>query len=261
MVNPLRRSPLLVVNIEKNLLDKLKEKGALHMTLLDPQKTTPKICAEIAEEACKGGTSAIMVGGSTVASNSTTDNAIKLIKERINVPVILFPNNISGISKYADAIWFMSLLNSRNTYYIIDIHALTAPVIKKSGLEVLPLGYLIVGNGMAAGFIGDARGIPLDQPKIAVGYSMAAEMLGMRYIYLEAGSGARIPVPLEMISAVKKHLSIPLIVGGGLRTRVAAVEAVKAGADIIVTGNLVEETDRVRESIKDIVTHIESVRR
>jgi len=249
----------LEVKIEETLLKKIKEKGAIHMTLLDPQKTTPEICASIAEEAYKGGTSAIMVGGSTVASNSSTDIAIKLIKQKIDIPVILFPNNISGISKYADAIWFMSLLNSRNTYYIIDIHALTAPVIKKSGLEVLPLGYIIIGTGEAAGFIGDAKGIPLDQPKIAVGYSMAAEMLGMRYVYLEAGSGAKSPVPLEMISEVKKYLSIPLIVGGGIRTGEAAAAAVKAGADIIVTGNLVEETDRVRESIKDIVSHIEFV--
>jgi len=252
---------LLVANVEKILLDKINEKGAIHMTLLDPQKITPETCATIAEEAYKGGTSAIMVGGSTVASNSITDKAITLIKEKTDIPVILFPNNISGISKHADAIWFMSLLNSRNTYYIIDIHALTAPVIKKAGLEVLPLGYIIVGNGEAAGFIGDVRGIPLDQPNIAVGYSMAAEMLGMRYVYLEAGSGAQTPVPLDMIGTVKKYLSIPLIVGGGIRTGLAAAAAVNAGADIIVTGNLVEETDRVRERIKDIVTHIESVRR
>ena len=123
--------------IEELLHQLIKEKGAIHMTLVDPQKTSSSLCTEIAREACKGGTSAIMVGGSTLASNSDLDHAVSEIKKNVDVPVILFPNNVSGVSKEADAIWFMSLLNSRNTYYLINVHALTAPIVKKYGLEAM----------------------------------------------------------------------------------------------------------------------------
>jgi len=249
----------LAGKISERLHQLIKEKGAIHMTLLDPQKTRSSVCAEIAGEACKGGTSAIMVGGSTLASNSDLDHAVSEIKKNVDVPVILFPNNVSGVSKDADAIWFMSLLNSRNTYYIINVQALTSPVIKKYGLEALSLGYIIVGSGGAAGYVGEANGIPYNHPELAVGYSLAGELLGMQFIYLEAGSGAKAPVPLEMIGAVRKYLTVPLVVGGGIRDGPAAAAAVKAGADIIVTGTLVEEADKVRERINDIVSHIESV--
>ncbi|RJS86539.1 geranylgeranylglyceryl/heptaprenylglyceryl phosphate synthase, partial [Candidatus Bathyarchaeota archaeon] len=170
--------------------------------------------------------------------------------------VILFPNNVSGVSRYADAIWFMSLLNSSNTYYLIDVQALTARMIKQYEIEPIPMGYIIVGEGGAAGYIGQARPIPYDHPEIAVGYSLAGELLGMHFIYLEAGSGAKRPVPPEMVSLVKRHLSIPLIVGGGIRDGVSARRIAESGADIIVTGTLVEETDSVRERIAEIVSQI-----
>lgn len=245
-------------SVEQLIHDKIKEKGAIQMTLLDPQKTDCSICVDIAEEAEKGGTTAIMVGGSTLASNSDLDDVVKKIKARVKVPVILFPNNISGVSRYADAIWFMSLLNSRSTYYIIDVQALTAHLIRRYGIEALPLGYIIIGDGGAAGFVGQARGIPYDHPELALGYSLAAETLGIRFVYLEAGSGAKAPVPPGMIKLVKEHISVPLVVGGGIRDGLAAKAAVEAGADIIVTGTLVEETSKVRESINEIVSHIES---
>jgi phosphoglycerol geranylgeranyltransferase len=251
----------LITTIEEKLKEKIREKGVIHMTLLDPQKTKVERCSEIAIEAEKGGTSAIMVGGSTLASNSDLNEVLKEIKAKVEVPVILFPNNISGISPYADAIWFMSLLNSSSTYYIIDVQALSAPIIKRYGLEAIPMGYIIVGNGGAAGFVGQARGIPYDHPELALGYSLAAETLGMHFIYLEAGSGAKNPVPPEMIRLVKKYLNIPLIVGGGLKNGKSAKAAVKAGADVIVTGTLVEETGSVYENINEIIKEIETVKR
>lgn len=252
---------MLNKGVEKYIHEKLEEDGAIHMTLLDPQKTEASKCSVIAAEAGKGGTAAIMVGGSTLASNSDLDKVVKEIKARVKVPVILFPNNISGVSRYADAIWFMSLLNSSSTYYLIDVQALTAKMIRDYELEAMPMGYIIVGNGGAAGFIGQARGIPYDHPEIALGYSIAAETLGMRFVYLEAGSGAKEPVPLKMIRLVRSHIKLPLIVGGGIRTGKAARAAVEAGANIIVTGTLVEETNRVRESIYDIVSYIDSTGR
>ena len=244
-------------SVEHYIKQMIEEKGAIQMTLIDPQKTGIDDCTEIAVEAEKGGTSAIMVGGSTLASNAVLDKAIQDIKARVKVPIILFPNNISGVSRYADAIWFMSLLNSANTYYIIDVQALTAHVVRKYGLEAIPMGYIIVGEGGAAGFVGQARGIPYDHPELALGYSLAAETLGMRFVYLEAGSGAKSHVPLEMIRLVKSHIKVPLIVGGGIRDGAKAKAVVEAGADIIVTGTLVERKSGIRESIYDIVSHIE----
>ena len=231
------------------------------MTLLDPQKTGSERCAEIASEAEKGGTSAIMVGGSTLASKNDLDEGVLKIKSKVSVPVILFPNDIAGVSRHADAIWFMSLLNSRITYYVIDAQAMSAHTVKSYGLEPLPLGYIIIGEGGTAGFVGQARGIPYDRPELAAAYALAAQTLGMRFVYLEAGSGAKAPVPPSMIKLVKSQVSVPVIVGGGIRSGGTAKAAVEAGADIIVTGNLVEETSRIREMINEIVTSIESVGR
>ncbi len=241
--------------VEEYLLNRIEEEGTIHLTLLDPERVEMDF-AEVAREAEKGGTAAIMVGGSTLASQSDLDEVVKAIKTAVKVPVILFPNNISGVSRYADAIWFMSLLNSSNTYYLIDVQALTASIIKQYGIEPIPMGYIIVGEGGAAGYIGQARPIPYDHPEIAVGYSLAGELLGMRFIYLEAGSGAKRHVPLEMVRMVKRYLSIPLIVGGGIRDGDSARRIAESGADVIVTGTLVEETEMVRERIAEIVSKI-----
>jgi phosphoglycerol geranylgeranyltransferase len=243
--------------VESYIKQRIKEKGAIQMTLIDPQKMGIEKSVEIAVEAEKAGTAAMMVGGSTLSSNNDLDTAIQGMKALVKVPIILFPNNISGVSKYADAIWFMSLLNSASTYYIIDVQALTAHTVRRYGLEALPLGYIIVGEGGAAGFVGHARGIPYDHPELALGYSLAAETLGMRFVYLEAGSGAKDHIPLEMIKLVKSEINVTLIVGGGIRDGKTARAVVDAGADIIVTGTLSEETAGIRESIYDIVSHIE----
>ena len=243
--------------VESYIKQRIEEKGAIQMTLIDPQKTGIEKSVEIAVEAEKAGTAAMMVGGSTLSSNNDLDTAIQGMKALVKVPIILFPNNISGVSRYADAIWFMSLLNSASTYYIIDVQALTAHTVRRYGLEALPLGYIIVGEGGAAGFVGYARGIPYNHPELALGYSLAAETLGMRFVYLEAGSGAKDHIPLEMIKLVKSQINVTLIVGGGIRDGKTARAVVDAGADIIVTGTLAEETAGIRESIYDIVSHIE----
>ena len=243
--------------VESYIKQRIKEKGAIQMTLIDPQKSGIEKSVKIAVEAEKAGTAAMMVGGSTLSSNNDLDTAIQGMKALVKVPIILFPNNISGVSRYADAIWFMSLLNSASTYYLIDVQALTAHTVRRYGLEALPMGYIIVGEGGAAGFVGQARGIPYGHPELALGYSLAAETLGMRFVYLEAGSGAKDHIPLEMIKLVKSQINVPLIVGGGIRDGKTARAVVDAGADIIVTGTLAEENAGIRESIYDIVSHIE----
>jgi len=246
----------MIGKVEQYLKDGISEQGCIHFTLLDPDKSSGYDCAEIAREAEKGGTTAIMIGGSTLASSQDLDDAIQRIKKEVKVPVILFPNGPMGVSRYADAIWFMSLLNSHNSYYIIDAQMLSAPLVKRYGLEAIPMGYVICGEGCAAGYVGHARPISYRHPKLAVGYSLAAETLGMRFVYLEAGSGAQNPIPPEIITAVKKHVSIPVITGGGIRDPKAALAAKNAGADAIVTGNMVEEESLVGEKIKEIVSAI-----
>jgi phosphoglycerol geranylgeranyltransferase len=246
----------MIGKIEQYLLDQIKKKGTIHFTLVDPDKSTNMDCADIAVEAEKGGTTAIMVGGSTLASQTILDEAVQSIKSRVRIPVILFPNGPMGISKYADAVWFMSLLNSQNPYYFIDAQMLSAPIVRQYNLEAIPMGYIIAGEGCVAGYIGHARPINFRHSKLAVGYSLAAETLGMRFIYLEAGSGAPEPIPPNVVSAVTTLVNIPVIVGGGIRTTEAALAAKRAGASAIVTGTLVEEESQIEERIRDMVVTI-----
>lgn len=241
-----------MAKVEEYLQKLIREEGCIHMTLLDPEKKSGYDCASIAKQAEAGGSAAIMVGGSTVASGVEMEDAVKRIKAVVKLPVIIFPNNIASITGAADAIWFMSLLNTSNTYYLIDSQAIGAPMVKKLGIESLPMGYIIIGYGGAAGYVGQARVIPYERPELAVAYASAAELLGMRYIYLEAGSGAPQPITPQMIAAVRKYCSGTLIVGGGIRDPKAAVAAKKAGAQIIVTGTLVEEEEKVTERISEI---------
>lgn len=246
----------MIKKTEQYLYDKIKKNGTIHFTLVDPDKSSGYDCAKIASEAEKGGTTAIMVGGSTLASQTDLDTAVKRIKSNVSIPVILFPNGPMGVSRYADALWFMSLLNSQNSYYIIDAQMLSAPVVKQYGLEAIPMGYIIAGEGCVAGFVGQARPINYKHTKLALGYSLAAEALGMRFVYLEAGSGAIDPIPPSMVKGVSTYIGIPLIVGGGIRNPETALAAKVAGASGIVTGTLVEEEHKVQEKIREIVTAI-----
>lgn len=246
--------------VERLLIKRIEADGVIHLTLIDPEETTPIKAAEMARTIESYGTTAIMVGGSTLASTSQLDRVIKTVKAAVKVPVILFPNSLTGISRYADAIWFMSLLNSNNTLFITGFQALGAPIIKRYGLEAIPLGYIIIGEGSTAAFIGQAHAIPLDKPEVANLYGLAAQYLGMRFVYLEAGSGAKIPVAPVMIKTVCRNLTIPVIVGGGIRTPTDAVTAAKAGASVIVTGTIGEE-DFSGETIGKIIGSLKQISR
>jgi phosphoglycerol geranylgeranyltransferase len=244
--------------VENYLMKRIREKGTLHFTLIDPDETDDEAAIEISECAEKAGSSGVLVGGSTVASVQDLDSIVKRIKDSINIPVILFPNGITGISRYADAIFFSSLLNSNNPYYITGAQALGAPLVRKFGLESISLGYIIVGDGGAAGFVGQANPIPYNKPELASIYALAAQYIGMRFVYLEAGSGASLPVPEDMIVKVKKLVNIPIIVGGGIKSTKEAKIAVKAGADIIVTGSIVENVSL--DNLKKIISSINELK-
>jgi phosphoglycerol geranylgeranyltransferase len=242
------------MKVENYIRESLKD-HKMHLTLLDPEEQSPEEAVAIALAAVSGGTDGIMLGGSTTDSGEL-DATAKALKENVDVPIILFPGNISGVSKHADAIFFMSLLNSTNPYWITGAQALGAPIIKKMGIETISMGYLVVEPGGTVGWVGDAKLIPRIKPDIAAAYAMASEFMGMKLLYLEAGSGADHHIPEKMIQMVKKTTETIVIVGGGIRTGEDAANVAKAGADIIVTGTVVENTSNIKDKIKELVDGI-----
>ena len=243
--------------VEKYLLKKIEKKRTIHMTLVDPEKVTPSSASRLAKDAESCGTTAIMVGGSTSVSASHLDQVAKALKDAVEIPVILFPNNITGITKHADAIWFMSLLNSADPYFLMGAQVLGAPIIEKFGLEPIGLGYIIVGEGGTVSVVGKAIPIPYSKPELAAAHALAAEYFGMHFVYLEAGSGVENPVPADMVRAVKAVTGLPLIVGGGIRTGEQVKDIVKAGASIVVTGNVLEE-NKGKSKITELVENMKA---
>lgn len=237
---------------------KRREKHPLHFTLLDPGKMGSEELVELATQTAVVGTDGFMVGGSTDLSLEKVDSAVMAIKDTTHLPVILFPTHASSVSGKADAIFFMSLLNSESRQFLVGEQIASARWVKHTGLEPLSMAYLVIAPGMAAGRVGQAQPLPRDDPETVVSHALAGQYLGMNYIYLEAGSGASDPVPVSIISEVKKATEVTLIVGGGIRTPEAASEAVEAGADIVVTGTLVETSDRLKEEMSQLIKSIHS---
>lgn len=227
------------MTVYESLIEK-RRKGPLHMTLLDPDRQSSAEAAAMSAEAASAGTDAIMIGGSTGVTQDKVDETVLAVKEAAKLPVILFPANAANLSPHADALYFMSLLNSRDPRLIIGEQRLAAPIVRAWGLETIAMAYLVVEPGMRAGQVGDAELISRKSPTVAVQYALAAQMLGMKLVYLEAGSGAPEPVPDRLIRAVREAIDIPLVVGGGIRTVEAARAVAKAGADVVVTGTIVE---------------------
>jgi phosphoglycerol geranylgeranyltransferase len=244
------------MSITQDILNKLGTKK-LHFSLLDPEDQTAEEAGKLAKIAEDAGSSAMMVGGSTLVSSEQVDETVKSIKSNSKLPVILFPSGAKFLSRYADAIFFMSLLNSRNLGFVIREHVQGAPFIRHVGIEPIPMGYLIVEPGMTAGKKGQVDLVKREDIQTAVGYGLATEYLGMKFFYLEAGSGAPEPVTNEMIAAVKKNTSIPLVVGGGIRSAKTAREKAQAGADIIVTGTTFEKEKNVEKTLREIIKAID----
>lgn len=245
------------MRVEKYLNDIIERDGTVHLTLIDPASQSPDESANIAFAAVEGGTDALMIGGSTGAGGTLLDMTLLKIKELVEVPTILFPASAAGVSSHADAIFFMSLLNSRDISYITTNQAMGAPLVYKYGIEPISMAYLVAEPGGTVGWIGDAKLIPRNKPDIAVAYALAGKYLGMHYTYIEAGSGANEPISPKMIGALKEVLGEnKLIVGGGIRDGRTAKICADAGADMIVTGTIVEETANVTGKIRELVSAI-----
>lgn len=246
--------------VETNLKSQLVKKSALLFVLIDSEVSNVKLAVKLAKEVEKLGASAILVGGSSATDQIEMAELVKNLKKTIKIPIILFPGNITGVVPHADAILFSSLMNSENPYFISQAQALGAPSVKKFGLEPLPTAYLVIGEGTSAWFVGAARGIPFDKPKIAAAYSLAAQFFGMRFVYLEAGSGATSNVKPEMVKEVRKVFDGILIVGGGIKDSKTAKTLVKAGADVLVIGTLLEKKGSLQK-LAEISKTIQNIKK
>lgn len=209
--------------------------------LVDPDKFEKDFLLETLGVANRYSIDFILVGGSLISN--PVDPVIDLIKQNSSIPVLLFPGSLLQISDRADGILLLSLVSGRNPDFLIGNHIIAAPLLRKSSLEILSTAYILIDSGVTTSveYISYTKPLPSDKPDIAIATALASEMLGYKLIYLEAGSGARIRVPDAIIQGVRQQVSVPLIVGGGIRSIEDAHDVYAAGADIIVVGNAVEK--------------------
>ena len=224
--------------------------------LIDPDKVDTTSIEKIISLSVDAKVDYFFVGGSLVIS-SHLDECIQQLKAASNIPVILFPGSPSQISKYADALLYLSLISGRNPELLIGQHVVSAPFVKQSGLEIIPTGYMVIDGGAptTVSYISNAAPIPADKTDIAMCTAMAGEMLGMKLIYMDAGSGAKTPITEKMITKVSSNVDAPIIVGGGIIDAAKALANCKAGADIIVVGNAIEKDASI---IKEIAAAVHS---
>ncbi|MBQ7533029.1 MAG: geranylgeranylglyceryl/heptaprenylglyceryl phosphate synthase [Bacteroidales bacterium] len=237
------------------IYDKFQDKSRKKLAvLIDPDKPTDAQILSIVEKAKAADVDFFFVGGSLLVTDSL-DHCIKLIKANCDIPVLIFPGNSLQISKYCDGFLLLSLISGRNPEMLIGRHVIAAPYLKLYGNEIIPTGYMLIDSGKATSvsYMSDTTPIPHDKDDIAMCTAIAGEMLGLKLIYLEAGSGALIPVSTNMISKVKKMIQIPLIVGGGIKTPEMAAEAVRAGADVIVIGTAFEKEPELLKRFADAI--------
>lgn len=228
--------------IYESLLGKKRKGQKSFAVLIDPDNVNAKQLEELTSLAVSAEVDYLLVGGSLVISNHL-DEVVQHIRSHCSIPVILFPGTPSQVSRYADGLLYLSLISGRNPELLIGQHVISAPAVRKSGLEIISTGYMVIDGGAptTVSYISNASPIPADKNEIALCTAMAGEMLGMKLIYMDAGSGARHPIREEMITAVATHIEVPLVVGGGIREPEKAYLNCKAGADVIVVGNAIEK--------------------
>ena len=244
------------MKIYNHLLNTIKAKGAAYLILLDPDKLSYSKIIPFIRQCEKSGVDGFLIGGSLMISGDL-NTFIETIKVETSLPLIIFPGSVNQISPLADAILFLSVISGRNAEHLIGKHVTASPLIKRAKVEPISTGYILVESGVTttAVYMSGSLPIPKNKPEIASATALAGEYLGMKLIYLEAGSGAQEPVPDEMVKAVSKECSIPIIVGGGIRNPQTARRKVENGASIIVTGNFFEDENNW-DLIKDFASAI-----
>ena len=238
-----------MTHIHTHILQSKKEGKKLFAILIDPDKQNNKELSSIINKANTNKVDFFFVGGSLL-TNDSLNSCISTIKENSNIPVVLFPGNAMQVHNKADGILFLSLISGRNAEMLIGKQVITAPILKKSNLEVLSTGYMLIESGKSttASYMSTTTPIPHDKNDVAVCTAIAGEMLGLKLIFMDGGSGAINTISEEMIKAVSEEIDCPLIIGGGINTSKKALEKLKAGADIIVVGNAIENnTDLITE--------------
>lgn len=222
--------------------------------LIDPDKYDRESIGKLLETAGKSQVDYFFIGGSLLTFDQL-DETLEIIKSKTSIPLILFPGSLMQVNTRADAILFLSVISGRNADLLIGKHVIAAPYLKKSGLEILPTGYILVESGpmTTVQYISNTIPIPRQKDDIAACTAMAGEMLGLRLIYMDAGSGAGLPITTSMISKVKQSISVPLIIGGGIRTPEQALAGCQAGADMIVVGNAIEKDPGCLMEISDAI--------
>jgi putative glycerol-1-phosphate prenyltransferase len=243
--------------IYHSLTERKKSGKRSFAVLVDPDKVNEDSMEQLVELSVEAKVDYFLVGGSLVISNYL-DECVQLIKKSCAIPVILFPGSPSQVSKYADALLYLSLISGRNPELLIGQHVVSAPVVKQSGLEIMPTGYMVIDGGAptTVSYISNAAPLPADKNEIAMCTAMAGEMLGMKLIYMDAGSGARKAISESMIEKVAGCIDIPLIVGGGIVNPEKAYRNCKAGADVIVVGNAIEKDASL---IKEMAAAVHSI--
>ena len=240
--------------IFQELADRKKQGKKSFAVLIDPDKVNAAVLDELISLSISAKVDYFLVGGSLVISNHL-DECVQHIKKNCGIPVILFPGSPSQVSRYADALLYLSLISGRNPELLIGQHVVSAPFVRSSGLEIMPTGYIVVDGGAptTVSYISNASPIPCDKNEIAMCTAMAGEMLGMKLIYMDAGSGAKRAISESMIRIVAEHIEAPLIIGGGIIEPEKAYLNCKAGADVIVVGNAIEKDASLIREMSDAI--------
>jgi phosphoglycerol geranylgeranyltransferase len=242
----------------ERLLKIRDERGAGYLVLIDPDKNEAGKLPSFVREATEAGVDGFLVGGSLMLTNEF-ESQLQTIKRNTTVPVLIFPGSLFQVSSIADAILFLILISGRNPEHLIGNQVVAAPIIKRSGLEAISTGYMLVeaGKTTSAEFMSNTKPIPRNKPDIALAHALAAELIGIKLLYLDAGSGAELSVPDEMIRRITEHCSLPVIIGGGVRTPEDAQKKAAAGASFVVTGTITEERNH-RSFIKEFADAVHS---
>ena len=242
------------MDIYSHILSSKKKQSKLFALLIDPDKQAESQLITTIKKANEAKVDLFFVGGSLLLEDSL-EQCIKTIKSNSDIPVLLFPGNAMQVSNKADGILFLSLISGRNPHMLIGQQVISAPILKQTNLEVISTGYMLIESGQAttASYMSNTTPIPHNKKNIATATAMAGEMLGMKMIFLDGGSGAQKSISEEMIHSVSSQTEIPLIVGGGIKSAKKAFENCQAGADIIVVGNAIEKENGLIAEISNAI--------